>query len=176
MLNQAEGGFNLRKLRFPQHLQSARRQPVQTFGGNGSGVRFSARPMARAINAQSRTFPIPIVKDDFSWQKGRHSSPWAAPSNGKLRTTTPSSTTTRPPLVSADTLTASPPAQRPSDIGGGNATALTTAPSPSALAPYTNVSATYNYDAQGNPVAQGTARFVTTVIMKPNSTSETPGK
>ncbi|MFZ0692409.1 MAG: carboxypeptidase-like regulatory domain-containing protein [Acidobacteriaceae bacterium] len=156
MLNQAEGGLTFENYNFPNTYNPPGVNQFQSFGGNGSGGAILSSPYARAINAQSRTFPIPIVKDDFSWQKGKHS----LTLGGTFKWETPHNNTIldyNSPTVGLggyiDGLTA---AQRPSDIGGGNATALYDSAFALALAPYTNVSATYNYDAQGNAVPQGT--------------------
>ena len=156
MLNQAEGGLTFENYNFPNTYNPPGVNQFQTFGGNGSGGAILSAPYARAINAQSRTFPIPIVKDDFSWEKGRHS----LTLGGTFKWETPHNNTIldyNSPTIGLggyiDGLTA---AQRPADIGSGNATALYDSAFALALAPYTAVSATYNYDAQGNPVPQGT--------------------
>ncbi len=156
MLNQAEGGLTFENYNFPNTYNPPGVNQFQTFGGNGSGGAILSSPYARAINAQSRTFPIPVVKDDFSWQKGRHS----LTLGGTFKWETPHNNTildyNSPTVGLGGYINGLTAAQRPSDIGGGNATALYDSAFALALAPYTAVSATYNYDAQGNPVPQGT--------------------
>jgi len=156
MLNQAEGGLTFENYNFPNTYNPPGVNQFQTFGGNGSGGAILSAPYARAINAQSRTFPIPIVKDDFSWQKGKHSLSaggtfkWVSPHNNTILDYN------SPTVGLGGYINGLTAAQRPADIGGGNATALYDSAFALALAPYTAVSATYNYDAQGNPVPQGT--------------------
>ena len=156
MLNQAEGGLTFENYNFPNTYNPPGVNQFQIFGGNGSGGAILSSPYARAINAQSRTFPIPVVKDDFSWQKGRHS----LTLGGTFKWETPHNNTildyNSPTVGLGGYINGLTAAQRPSDIGGGNATALYDSAFALALAPYTAVSATYNYDAQGNPVPQGT--------------------
>lgn len=43
-----------------------------TFGGDGTGNSILTSPYAQAVNAQSRNYPIPVVRDDFTWLKGKH--------------------------------------------------------------------------------------------------------
>lgn len=42
-------------------------------GNNQYNYAGLSGPYGAGSNAQARTFPIPVVRDDFSWQKGRHS-------------------------------------------------------------------------------------------------------
>jgi Carboxypeptidase regulatory-like domain len=156
MLNQIEGGETFENYNFPNTYNPPGVNQFETFGGNGSGGAILSAPYARAINAQSRTFPIPIVKDDFSWEKGKHS----ITIGGTFKWETPHNDTildyNTPTLGLGGYIDGLTAAQRPADIGGGNATALYDSAFALALAPYTSVGATYNYDAQGNPVPQGT--------------------
>ena len=155
-LNQFEIGETYENYNFPNTYNPPGVNQFETFGGNGSGGAILSAPYARAINAQSRTFPVPIVRDDFSWEKGKHSLTmggsfkWISPHNNTILDY---NTPTLGLGGYVDGLTA---AQRPADIGGGNATALYDSAFGLALAPYTSVGATYNYDAQGNAVPQGT--------------------
>ncbi|MFZ1941663.1 MAG: TonB-dependent receptor [Terracidiphilus sp.] len=65
ILNQAEYGETFEDLEFPV-----------TYNPQGDNV-FSyagvSGPYPAGNNAQARTYPIPVLRDDFSWQKGRHS-------------------------------------------------------------------------------------------------------
>ena len=40
--------------------------------GTGPGGSILTDPYACAINAQVRNYPIPVLRDDFSWVKGKH--------------------------------------------------------------------------------------------------------
>ncbi|HEY1759454.1 MAG TPA: carboxypeptidase-like regulatory domain-containing protein [Bryobacteraceae bacterium] len=155
-LNQFEVGETYENYNFPNTYNPPGVNQFQTFGGNGSGGAILSAPYARAINAQSRTFPVPLVRDDFSWQKGRHSLTfggtfkWVSPHNNTILDYN------TPTIGLGGYINGLTSAQRPADIGGGNATALYDSAFALALAPYTSVGATYNYDASGNPVPQGT--------------------
>ncbi len=64
MLNQAEYGETYEELEFPVTYNP---QGLNQFGYAGlSG------PYAGGNDAQYRTYPIPVLRDDFSWRKGKH--------------------------------------------------------------------------------------------------------
>jgi Carboxypeptidase regulatory-like domain len=44
-----------------------------SWDGDPTGGSFLSGPYAGVGGAQSRIFPIPIIRDDFDWEKGRHS-------------------------------------------------------------------------------------------------------
>jgi Carboxypeptidase regulatory-like domain len=44
-----------------------------SWDGDPTGGSFLSGPYAGVGGAQSRIFPIPIIRDDFQWEKGRHS-------------------------------------------------------------------------------------------------------
>ena len=46
---------------------------TSAFGGDGIGGAILTSPYASAVNAQVRNYPIPVIRDDFSWLKGTHS-------------------------------------------------------------------------------------------------------
>ena len=56
-------------------------------------------PYSSPSNAQARRVPIPEVKDNFTWNLGRHSSRWAVISNGFSPTIRPLSAITPTPSV-----------------------------------------------------------------------------
>ncbi|MFP5229171.1 MAG: carboxypeptidase regulatory-like domain-containing protein [Acidobacteriota bacterium] len=155
-LNQFVIGETFQNYNFPNTYNPPGVNQFETFGGNGSGGAILSAPYARAINAQGRTFPVPIVRDDFSWQAGKHSITfggsfkWISPHNNTILDYN------TPTIGLGGYLSGLTAAQRPPDIAGGNATALYDSAFALALAPYTSVGATYNYDAQGNPIPQGT--------------------
>lgn len=161
MLNQAEYGETYEDYAFPNTYNPEGINQFETVGGNGTGGAIIDPPYARAINAQSRTFPIPEVRDDFSWLKGKHSLTmggsfkWESPNNNTiLDYNTPTlglgghmPNLNTPPGVAS---------LRPNDLASGNYVSLYDSAFALALAPYTSVGATYNYNAQGSAVPQGT--------------------
>ena len=132
-----------------------------TFGGNGTGGTVMTAPYASAINAQKRTYPIPEIKDDFTWEKKGHSLTFG----GTFKYINPDSSTIldyNSPLVglggNMETLsTKGTNPLRPADLSTASsdithydeAFAL-------ALGHYASVSSTFNYDATGTLVPQGT--------------------
>jgi hypothetical protein len=127
-----------------------------TFGGDGTGGAILTGPYGSAINAQSRTFPIPMVRDDFNWEKGEHSLTfggsfkWVSPNNDTILDYN------SPTIGLGGYMPSLNPSLRPADIGSGNAVPLYDSAFALALAPYTAVGSTYNYNSQGAAVPQGT--------------------
>lgn len=155
-VNQAEYGWVYENYNFPNTFNPPGVNQFQTFGGNGTGGAILDPPYARAINAQGRTFPIPMVKDDFNWQKGSHG--WAF--GGTFKWISPNNTTildyNSPTIGLGGYISNLDAALRPTDIGSGAAVGLYDSAFALALAPYSAVSATYNYDNTGNPLPQAT--------------------
>jgi hypothetical protein len=155
-VNQAEYGLTYENYNFPNTFNPPGVNQFQDFGGNGTGGAIIDPPYARAINAQGRTFPVPVVRDDFNWQKGSHG--WAF--GGSFKWVSPNNLTildyNTPTIGLGVNFPNLSPNLRPADIGSGIATTLYDSAFALALAPYTAVGATYNYDASGNPVPQGT--------------------
>jgi hypothetical protein len=156
MLNQAEYGVTHEYYGFPNTYSPPGITQYETVGGNGTGGAIIDGPYGRAINAQTRTFPIPMVRDDFSWVRGKHSLTlggtfkWESPDN---RTILDYNT----PTIGLGGYTSSLNASlRPKDIGGGNAVPLYDSAFMLALAPYTASGATYDYNAAGATFPQGT--------------------
>ncbi|HEY1902417.1 MAG TPA: carboxypeptidase-like regulatory domain-containing protein [Terracidiphilus sp.] len=73
MVNQAEGGETFENYNFPDSYNQTGITQYGDIGGNGTGGTIMTGPYSSAVNAQGRTFPVPIVKDDFNWLKGKHS-------------------------------------------------------------------------------------------------------
>ena len=171
-VNQASYGEVFENYNFPNTFNPTGATQYQTAFGNGTGGDIIDGPYRRAINAQGRTYPIPVVRDDFSWQKGQHSFQfggtfkWPKPSGYTiLNYNTPTiglggntpdlgTSITPDPLRPADICPASapPPNCNPSAIG------LYDAAFALALAPYSAIGATFNYNAQGNPFPQGSGQ------------------
>ncbi len=128
-----------------------------SFGGIPSGGTFMSAPYSSAVNAQGRTYPIPVIGDDFSWQKGKHSFSMG----GTFKYISPNGYTildyNEPTVGLGGHLSNLSPAQRPSDIDTSAASiAHYDSEYTFALGRYSQVSSTFNYNSQGNLVAQGT--------------------
>jgi hypothetical protein len=134
------------------------------FGGTGSGGSILSGPYRNAINAQGRTYPIPVVRDDFSWDKGKHSFhmggtfKWPKPGGYSILNY-------NSPLIGLGGYIPSlDPTFRPADICPASSNTCGFAPGlydaafALALAPYTSISSTYNYDAQANALPQGSGQ------------------
>jgi hypothetical protein len=127
------------------------------FGGNGSGGNIMSGAYSSAVNAQARTFPIPVIRDDFSWTKGKHS--WVI--GGTFKYENPAGSTfldyDQPTLGLGGHLSGLNPSLRPSNISTSSTNltrydeALTLA-----LGHISQVASTFNYDAKGNLLPQGT--------------------
>ena len=125
------------------------------WGSNGSGGSLLSGPYASASNAQARTYPIPVVGDDFTWIKGRHNLQFG----GTFKYINPISNTildyNSPSVGLGGYLPGLSSAQRPSDIDP-NATSDYDSLFTYLLGHIANVASTFNYNAQGNVVQQGT--------------------
>jgi hypothetical protein len=165
MVNQASFGEVFEDFAFPNTFNPTGITQYITMGGNGTGGAILSAPYPSAINAQDRTYPIPIVRDDFNWQKGKHGLQFG----GTFKYISPKGNTildyntptiglggNTPQLDSSLEPGDICPASAPPDQCNSNAIQLYDSAFALALAPYTASSATFNYDAQGNPVPQGT--------------------
>jgi hypothetical protein len=156
MVNQATYGETFEDFAFPNLFNPTGATQFITVGGNGSGGAILDSPYASAINAQARTYPVPVIRDDFNWQKGKHGLQFG----GTFKYLNPDGKTIldyNTPTIGLGGRTPNLDASlEPDDIGSGNATSLYDAAFALALAPYTAVSSTFNYDAQGGVVPQGT--------------------
>ena len=164
MVNQASYGEVFENYNFPNTYNPTGVTQFGTFGGDGTGGAILASPYASAINAQGRTYPIPVIRDDFSWQKGKHSLTFG----GTFKYVTPKDYTilnyNSPTIGLGGPMTALDPTFRPNNICPATSNVCGYAPSiydsafALALAPYTSTGATFNYDAQGNAVPQGSGQ------------------
>ena len=162
-INQFYGGEVQEDYSFPNSYNPTGATQWQTFGGNGTGGAILTSPYGSAINAQGRTYPIPMIRDNFTWIKGNHSITfggtfkWPDP----LDYTILNYNTPTLGLGGHTTSLAVPtgtPSLRPSDIGSGNATALYDSAYALALAPITATDATFYYNSSLSPIPQGTAQ------------------
>jgi hypothetical protein len=156
--NEASWGETVTNYNFPNtYNPTGTTQYCCGFGGNGTGGTILSGPYGSAINAQNRLVPIPIVRDDFSWLKGRHNFQFG----GTFKYINPDSNTildydeptiglggNMNTLGSASTL-------RPSDIDPA-ATGFYDRAFTFALGRYASIQSTYNYDAKGSVLPQGT--------------------
>ena len=161
MVNNASYGKVYENFNFPNTYNPTGANQFVAMGGNGTGGSIITGPYASAINAQGRTYPIPVIRDDFSWDKGNH----AFRFGGTFKYITPHDYTIlnyNVPTVGLGGYTPNLDSTlEPADICPqsdntcGYAPGLYDAAFALALAPYTAVSSTFNYDAQGNALAQG---------------------
>jgi hypothetical protein len=71
--NQILYGVTRSRLSFPTHYNpTGAVQWRGGFGGDGSGGSILTDPYASAVNTQIRNYPIPVLRDDFGWVKGKH--------------------------------------------------------------------------------------------------------
>jgi hypothetical protein len=161
MVNQAEGGETFENYGFPDTYNQTGITQYGDIGGNGTGGTIMTGPYSNATNAQGRTFPVPIVKDDFNWLKGKHSFVFG----GTFKWDTPDGYTildyNSPSLGLGGNIASlsgpTPNPLRPSDLNTGSVdTSLYDAAFALALGRYASSGATFNYGATGNLLPQGT--------------------
>jgi hypothetical protein len=126
-----------------------------TFGMTSSGSTILSNPYASAVNAQSRVYPIPVLHEEFTWLKGRH----AIQIGGTFKYINPNNTTilnyNQPTIGMGGFLSSGlAAAQRPTDIGSAYTTSYDAAFT-TALGHYASQTSTYNYDAKGTALQQG---------------------
>ncbi|WP_263355859.1 carboxypeptidase-like regulatory domain-containing protein [Acidicapsa ligni] len=157
MVNQASYGETFENYDFPDTFNPNGATQYTGFGGTGSGGSFMSTPYASAINAQGRTYPIPIIRDDFTWEKGRHS----IAIGGTFKWDTPDSYSIlnydSPSIGLGGFTTALTDSLRPSDIDPGS-TQIYDSAYAFALAPFTAVSSTFNYNNKGAVQPQGSGQ------------------
>ena len=113
-------------------------------------------PYAGGSNSQLRTYPIPILRDDFAWQKGNHSFAFG----GTFKWETPNEFAAEnfnfPSVgITGNTyLTGLNPTLRPADINSG-ATSIWDSLFTTALGTFADVSSNFNYNNKGQVQAQG---------------------
>ncbi|GGG92608.1 TonB-dependent receptor [Silvibacterium dinghuense] len=158
MINMAEFGYTYENYNFPDTYNPTGTTQFSNFGGNGSGGNIITAPYSSASNAQGRTFPIPMVKDDFNWQKGKHglafggSFKWESPDNHVILDYSSPSIG-----LGGANFTGLNSSLRPSNITSGDYLANYDSAFALALAPYSVSAATYNYDNSLNPLPLGSS-------------------
>jgi hypothetical protein len=160
--NAFEWGETVAEYGFPNTYNP---QGVNQFGwmGDPAGGFYLDAAYASASNAQSRQYPIPVVRDDFHWDLGRHS----LSMGGTFKYVSPRSKTIldyNSPAIGlgggVTGLTDSDPSGwkfRPSDIANDQ-TNLTIYDSAYVfgLGRFASVGSTFNYDAKAAVLPQGT--------------------
>jgi hypothetical protein len=183
--NQAEVGETFEDYSFPCTYNPEGITQFGDLGGNGSGGSVVSGPYSDCGNAQGRTYPIMVIKDDFDWQKGRHD--FAI--GGQIKRISPDNFVILNyngaglglggnvnSLVSPD----SEPSMRPADLdSNANATGLYDSAYALALSPYSSLSATYNFNNQAQAFPQGSGgtqdfRFYETEIYAGDTWKITP--
>ena len=154
-VNQASFGEVYENFNFPNtYNPEGSTQFGTSWGGTGSGGSILSGPYLRAINQQGRTYPIPVIRDDFSWDKGSHN----LRIGGTFKWLNPKSYTildySEPQIGLGGVTTSLNPSFRPMDIDPGSVSLYDQALA-FAYAPYSSLSANYNYNAQGNALALG---------------------
>ena len=162
-INQVSYGEVVEDTNFPNtYNPTGATQYTFAFGGTGSGGTLVDGPYAKAINAQGRIYPVPVVRDDFSWDKGNHSFRFG----GTFKWPKPTGYTilnfNLPAMGLGGFLGALDPTTRPGDLCSSSpcsyATGLYDAAFAFALAPYNSVTSTFNYNNQGNVLPQGSGQ------------------
>ena len=125
--------------------------------GDPSGGFYLDSAYASASNAQSRIYPIPVIRDDFHWDRGRHL--WSA--GGTFKYISPKGDTildyNSPSIGLGGGMEALTTQFRPGDLDQtANSLSFYDAAYTFALGHFSAVGATFNYDAGGNALPQGT--------------------
>jgi hypothetical protein len=164
MVNNAQYGEVFENWNFPTTYNPTGAFQYQYAFGNGTGGTFMDGPYYNAINSQGRTYPIPVIRDDFSWLKGTHQIQFG----GTFKFISPKEYTAlnfnSPAIGLGGYTTELNSSLRPADICPtssstcGYAQGLYDSAFATALAPYTSISSTFNYNAQGVPLAQGSGQ------------------
>jgi hypothetical protein len=185
MVNQAEYGETFENYSFPDsYNQTGITQYGSNIGGNGVGGTILSGPYSTAANAQGRTFPVPVIKDDLNWNKGKHSLTFG----GTFKWETPDGYTildyNTPSIGLGGNIEGlggpTPNPLRPSDLNSNSAdTAAYDAAFALGLGRYASSGATFNYGASGNLLPQGTGsiakdRFYETEIYAGDTLKLTP--
>jgi hypothetical protein len=158
MTNQFLYGETRSRLGFPAAYNPTGTTQFVTFGGNGTGGAILAAPYASAVNAQNRVIPIPMIRDDFSWQKGRHTLQFG----GLFKFIKTYSNTylnyDEPAIGLGGNTLALNASLRPPDIRATGTTAPNQYDSAFALAlgRYASLTSEYDYSNQGTALPQGT--------------------
>jgi len=153
-VNQASYGETFENYNFP-NTYNPTGVTQYLFGGTGTGGTILDGAYASAINAQNRTFPVPVIRDDFNWQKGKHSLAFG----GTFKYLNPDSNNildyASPLLGLGGNMNSLSPNLRPADINNGAtygqfADSTYDSAFSLALGRYGASGSTYNYDTKGN--------------------------
>jgi len=156
IVNQATYGETFESLNWPNTYNPEGITQWGSLGGNGSGGTILSGPYASAVNAQGRSFAIPELRDDFTWLKGKHGFTFG----GTFKWEHPNGYTildyNTPGIGLGGYMSGLNPTLRPNDIWTDpgsldyydSAFAL-------ALGNFASTGATFNYNAQGNILPQG---------------------
>jgi hypothetical protein len=159
-VNQAEYGEAFQSINLPDTYNKTGITQWQVWGGTGTGSSIMTPPYANAVYAKGWSVPIPFVKDDFSWQKGKHGITFG----GTFKWETPNGYANldyNGPGIglggNMDTLsTSGPNPLRPADLNNSSQdTSLYDEAFALALGRFASSGATFNYSASGNLLPQG---------------------
>ncbi|MBS1803855.1 MAG: carboxypeptidase regulatory-like domain-containing protein [Acidobacteria bacterium] len=178
-INQASFGETVANYNFPNTFNKTGENQF-TMGGLPSGGNFLSGAYSNAVNAQGREYPVPVIRDDFSWTKGRHSLSFG----GSFKYLNPTGYTILdynfPTIGLGGHLSTLNAGLRPADLST-DATDIADydAVFTYALGRYQSINSTFNYDAGGNLVPQGTGsrshyRYYETEIYAGDSWKITP--
>jgi hypothetical protein len=127
-------------------------------GDDQFGFSGLTAPYQNASNSQNRTYPIPIVRDDFTWEKGRHSFAFG----GTFKWETPNEFAAEnfnfPTVGLGGNLTSLNPNLRPADIqtnDNGYSTTIYDSLFAAALGVMPVVESNFNYNSKGAVLATG---------------------
>lgn len=129
-----------------------------TFGMTATGTSYLDQPYASAVNAQSRVYPIPVLRDDFTWTKGRHS----IQAGGVFKYINPNFFAklnyNEPNIGIGGNLGSLDATEQPSDFNTNYSTSFDAAFT-TALGRYSSQTSVYNYDAKGTLLTQGSGIY-----------------
>jgi len=151
-------GVTRSRLNFPVAYNPTGTVQWTGFGGNGIGGAILTSPYASAVNAQARNYPIPVLRDDFSWLKGRHSLQFGGLFK-YIKTYEDTYLNYDQPLLGlGGNMSALNASLRPSDIRTAGTISSRTYDSAFALAlgRLGQITSTYAYTNSGQPTPQGT--------------------
>jgi Carboxypeptidase regulatory-like domain len=163
MVNQVSGGETFENYDFPDTFNPTGATQYTNVGGNPSGgAGILANFYASAINAQGRTYPIPVVRDDFSWDKGKHSITiggsfkWDSPNSFAILNYNQPTIGLGGQTENLTVTTPGEPQLRPANIASDAASQnLYDEAFALALSPFTKITSTFNYNNQGVAFTQG---------------------
>ncbi len=148
-VNQAEFGYAFEDFSF-KIIYNPQGITQYSFGGLSG-------PYAGGNNSQARTYPIPVIRDDFSWQKGNHD----FRVGGTFKWKTPDEFAAEDynfPTIGLDTnagFAGLTDAQRPEDLDG-DYTSIYDSAFATALGVVPAVNSNFNYNNKGAVLPQGT--------------------